>query len=207
MFRSSSLEVLPWPEVSAPVDHQTRSGRPAPSLPAHYKRLLATALRSARLLRIDTQPLAVCATWSALFRRRPQYAADRIGARRSHVPHRHLDRARATSNNGTLVLMSSMLFRRPSVVYSRSPSEPHLTHHMRLFRDAHHHDSFTAAAHGGLRPPPARATTEDLPPLPVQHRLKNSSRSTPRPSPSAFVAHRCPSRLRCVRRIALCLCC
>src|SRR6266542_1765445 len=31
----------------------------------------------------------------------------------------------------------------------------HLTHHMRLFRSAHHPDSFTEAACGGLRPPPA----------------------------------------------------
>jgi hypothetical protein len=31
----------------------------------------------------------------------------------------------------------------------------HLTHLVRRFRVAHHHDSFTAAARGGLRPPPA----------------------------------------------------
>src|SRR4051794_1602296 len=31
----------------------------------------------------------------------------------------------------------------------------HLTHPVRLFRHAHHHGSFTAAADGGLQPPPA----------------------------------------------------
>jgi hypothetical protein len=32
---------------------------------------------------------------------------------------------------------------------------PHLTHHVRLFRGAHHPGSFTGATHGGLQPPPA----------------------------------------------------
>ena len=32
---------------------------------------------------------------------------------------------------------------------------PHLPHHVRLFHDAHHHGSFTAAARGGLTPAPA----------------------------------------------------
>src|ERR1035441_9291923 len=51
----------------------------------------------------------------------------------------------------------------------------HLTHHVRLFRNAHHHGSFTAAACGGLRPPPARAVPEGLPPSPVQHRIQKNS--------------------------------
>ena len=46
----------------------------------------------------------------------------------------------------------------------------HLTHPVRLFRSAHHPGSFTAAACGGLRPPPAWAVPEGLPPSPVQHR-------------------------------------
>jgi hypothetical protein len=32
---------------------------------------------------------------------------------------------------------------------------PYLPHPVRLFHDAHHHGSFTAAAHGGLTPAPA----------------------------------------------------
>src|ERR1039457_110659 len=32
---------------------------------------------------------------------------------------------------------------------------PHLPHHVWLFHDAHHHDSFTAAARGSLTPAPA----------------------------------------------------
>ena len=32
---------------------------------------------------------------------------------------------------------------------------PHLTHHVRLFRGAHHPGSFTGATRGGLQPPPA----------------------------------------------------
>src|SRR5665648_841939 len=32
---------------------------------------------------------------------------------------------------------------------------PHLPHHVRLLRDAHHPGSFTGATHGGLQPPPA----------------------------------------------------
>jgi hypothetical protein len=48
----------------------------------------------------------------------------------------------------------------------------HLTHHVRLFRNAHDHGSFTAAACGGLRPPPAWAVPEGPPPSPVQHRIQ-----------------------------------
>ena len=33
--------------------------------------------------------------------------------------------------------------------------DPYLPHPVRLFHDAHHHGSFTAAAHGGLTPAPA----------------------------------------------------
>ena len=50
----------------------------------------------------------------------------------------------------------------------------HLTHHVRLFRSAHHHGSFTTAARGGLRPPPARAVPEGQPPSPEQHRNHQS---------------------------------
>jgi len=81
----------------------------------------------------------------------------------------------------------------------------HLTHHVRLFRNAHHHDSFTAAACGGLESPPAWAIPEGLPPSPVQHRIQRLP-STPEP-PSAFVAHghrrispRPGCRARCDRR-------
>ena len=70
----------------------------------------------------------------------------------------------------------------------------HLTHHVRLFRNAHHPGSFTDAACGGLRPPPAWAVPEGLPPSPVQHRIQ-SIPSTSEP-PSAFLAHH---RLRSVR--------
>jgi hypothetical protein len=51
--------------------------------------------------------------------------------------------------------------------------DSHLTHHVRLFRNAHHHDSFTAAACGGLEPPPAWAVLEGPPPSPVQHRIED----------------------------------
>ena len=63
----------------------------------------------------------------------------------------------------------------------------HLTHHVRVFRNAHHPGSFTDAACGGLRPPPAWAVPEGLPPSPVQHRIQRIP-STSEP-PSAFVAH------------------
>ncbi len=73
----------------------------------------------------------------------------------------------------------------------------HLTHHVRLFRNAHHPGSFTDAACGGLRPPPAWAVPEGLPPSPVQHRIQ-SIPSTSEP-PSAFLAHRHPRNARTQR--------
>ena len=48
----------------------------------------------------------------------------------------------------------------------------HLTHLVRLFRVAHHHGSFTAAAHGGLRPPPTGRSRRAIPPSPAQHRIQ-----------------------------------
>jgi hypothetical protein len=48
----------------------------------------------------------------------------------------------------------------------------YLTHLVRLFRVAHHHGSFTAAARGGLGPPPAGRSRRATPPSPAQHRIQ-----------------------------------
>src|SRR5438552_14874089 len=65
----------------------------------------------------------------------------------------------------------------------------HLTHFMRLFRHAHHHGSFTAAADGGLESLPAERIRRAIPPSPVQHRDYPVRSSTSQP-PVAFAAHR-----------------
>ena len=97
-----------------------------------------------------------------------------ITARSSHVPCQRLNRARATSvpgsrqavtgyppgssrgSNWTPVTTAvATLTTLPQwFTHVRLPG-PHLTHHVRLFRGAHHPGSFTGATHGGLRPPPA----------------------------------------------------
>ena len=65
---------------------------------------------------------------------------------------------------------------------------PYLTHLVRLFRVAHHHGSFTAAARSSLRPPPAGRSRRAQPPSPVQHRNHSVRSSTSQP-PVAFLAH------------------
>src|SRR5881392_741236 len=67
----------------------------------------------------------------------------------------------------------------------------HLTHFMRLFRHAHHHGSFTAAADGGLESLPAERIRRAIPPSPVQHRDYPVRSSTSQP-PVAFAAHSRP---------------
>src|SRR5512133_356265 len=60
------------------------------------------------------------------------------------------------SRNDTPVSASSEYVStcRQRFAFARLP-DPCLTHRMRLFRDAHHEQHLTAAAHGGLKPPPA----------------------------------------------------
>ncbi len=154
-----------------------------------------TTRRSAPLPRIGTLPLTVSAAWGSPFRRPLQHTADHIEASGSQVPHRSLNRARATSTPDTHLARNAGTrqthprattgpwFR--TVVHTLSTFHQrfthvrllgsHLTHHVRLFRNAHHHGSFTAAACGGLRPPPAWAVTEGPPPSPVQHRIQTAS--------------------------------
>ena len=93
----------------------------------------------------------------------------------SHVPHKSPDHARATSTPDTTWAVSRHLpdqsRSKPTPVSMSSNSlttrhqwfalarlrDPYLTHSSaRRFRNAHHPDSFTDAACGGLKPPPAR---------------------------------------------------
>jgi hypothetical protein len=111
-----------------------------------------------------------------------------IVARGSHVPHRRPTRARAT-------FMPDTAWPGPQAPARLIPGQDpgpgfdavrtlsalqqwftrvrlfgsHLTHHVRLFRSAHHPGSLTGAACGGFGPPPARAVPEGPPPSPVQH--------------------------------------
>ena len=100
--------------------------------------------------------------------------ASAITARGSHVSCQRLNRARATSvpgnrqgsrqvspdssrgNNWTpvTIAVATLTTFQQWFTHVRLPG-PHLTHHVRLFRGAHHPGSFTRATHGGLRPPPA----------------------------------------------------
>src|ERR1019366_7540601 len=188
------FDSLTWLLPSTSVDHQTNQDNPPPSLQPHYRTFIATTRRSAPLPRIGTLPLADSAAWGSPLRRPRQHAAGHIRARGSHVPHRSLNRDRATSAPDTHLASKQA----PARLFPGQQLDPgfddtatlstlhqwfthvrllssHLTHHVRLFRNAHHHGSFTAAACGGLRPPPARAVPEGLPPSPVQHRIQKNS--------------------------------
>jgi len=97
-----------------------------------------------------------------------------IAARGSHVPHRRLNRARATFMPDTawpgpqaparLIpgqdpgpgsdAVHTLSALQQWFTHVRLPSS-HLTHHVRLFRSAHHPGSFTGAACGGFGPLPA----------------------------------------------------
>jgi len=100
--------------------------------------------------------------------------ASAITARGSHVSCQRLNRARATSvpgnrqgskqvspgssrgNNWTPVTIAAATLTTFQQWFTRVRLPgPHLTHHVRLFRGAHHPGSFTGATHGGLQPPPA----------------------------------------------------
>ncbi len=91
------FDSLTWLLPSTSVDHQTNQDNPPPSLQPHYRTFIATTRRSAPLPRIGTLPLADSAAWGSPLRRPRQHAAGPIRARGSHVPHRSLNRARATS--------------------------------------------------------------------------------------------------------------
>ena len=100
--------------------------------------------------------------------------AGAITARGSHVSCQRPDRARATSvpgnrqgskqvspgssrgNNWTpvTIAVATLTTLQQWFTHVRLPG-PHLTHHVRLFRGAHHPGSFTGATRGGLQPPPA----------------------------------------------------
>jgi hypothetical protein len=167
---------------------------PPPSLRPHYKGLTATTRRSAPLPRIGTLPLAD-KLLGVLPLTDPGQHPDRHyrgeGFPRSapgpepssrHLcaggppgqDHRHPpDSSRGNNWTPVSVLVDTLStfhqwFTRVRLLGS------HLTHHVRLFRGAHHRGSFTTAARGGLGPPPARAVPEGLPPSPVQHRNHRS---------------------------------
>src|SRR5918912_3344007 len=91
------LDLFTWLLPATPVDHQTRSGRPAPfapprlpRLPHYYEAVHPPAAhrystpRSVRCLGVSLPPTPVNTT------------AGHIAARGSHVPPRRLNRARAT---------------------------------------------------------------------------------------------------------------
>jgi hypothetical protein len=127
------LVLLPGFAHPAPPSHAgwppSQPGQPAPFAPPALPGFPATTRRSALLPRIGTLPLAVSAARGSPSRRPRQHAASHIGARSSHVPHRRLNRARATfvpdttwpisrhppgssqGNNWTLVSMSSLRLR------------------------------------------------------------------------------------------------
>src|SRR6266567_9569221 len=90
------FDSLTWLLPGTLVDHQTNQDNPPPSLQPHYRAFTATTGRSAPLPRIGTLPLAVSAAWGSPLRRPRQHTTGHIEARGSHVPHRSLNRARAT---------------------------------------------------------------------------------------------------------------
>src|SRR5262249_50531107 len=168
------LDSLTWLLPGTLVDHQTNPDDPPPSLQPHYRAFIATTRRSVPLPRISTLPLTVSAARGSPFRRQPQHASGAITARGSHVSCQRPDRARATSvpgnrqgskqvspgssrgNNWTpvTIAVATLTTLQQWFTRVRLPG-PHLTHHVRLFRGAHHPGSFTRATHGGLQPPPA----------------------------------------------------
>jgi hypothetical protein len=186
---------------------RTRTTRPLRSSP-HYRTFIATTRRSAPLPRIGTLPLAVPAAWGSPFRRPRQHVIDHIEASGSQVPHRSLNRARATSAPDTTwpgmqaparLIPGQQLdpgfgcrryaFDVSSVVHSRSPS--------RLPPDAIT-GAFSATLTTPAHSPTQLAVVCDLPlrgrsrRAHLHHRCSTASNapsSTPEP-PSAFLAHR-----------------
>ena len=168
------LDSFTWLLPGTLVDHQTNLDDPPPSLQPRYRAFTTTTRRSVPLPCISTLPLAVPAAWGSPFRRQRQHASRAITARGSHVSCQRLDRARATSvrataravnryppgssrgNNWTpvTIAVATLTTLQQWFTHVRLPG-PHLTHHVRLFRGAHHPGSFTGATHGGLQPPPA----------------------------------------------------
>jgi hypothetical protein len=209
------FDSLTWLLPSTSVDHQTNQDNPPPSLQPHYRAFPATTRRSAPLPRIGTLPLTVSAAWGSPLRRPLQHTVDHIEASGSQVPHRSLNRARATSapdthlartcrhppgssqgNNWTLVSeCRRYAFDVSSVVYSRSPS--------RLAPDAIT-GAFSATLTTTAHSPQQLAVVCDLPlrgrsrRAHLHHRCSTASKlpsSTPEP-PSAFLAHSHPRSAR-----------
>jgi hypothetical protein len=68
--------------------------------------------------------------------------------------HRHPSDLSQNSIKALVSMSPSLTTRHQWFTHVRLPGL-HLPHHVRLFHDAHHHGSFTAAARGGLTPAPA----------------------------------------------------
>ncbi len=207
------FDSLTWLLPSTSVDHQTNPDNPPPSLQPHYRTFIASTRRSAPLPRIGTLPLAVSAAWSSPSRRPHQHAIEHIEASGSQVPHRSLNRARATSAPDTTwpgiqeparLIPGQQLdpgfgchryaFDVSSVVHSRSPS--------RLAPDAIT-DAFSATLTTPAHSPTQLAVVCDLPlrgrsrRAHLHHRCSTASKiPSSTPEPPAFLAHRHPRNAR-----------
>ncbi|MEY9997370.1 hypothetical protein ABIE67_009489 [Streptomyces sp. V4I8] len=190
------LDPFTWLLPGTPVDHQTRSEQPAPFAPPPLQELhhYYEAVRPPA-----THRYYLCPSQFQLFGvlpyRQPAFnpTGGSIMARGSHVPHwrlspssRHLHAGpppgqenrnlpdSSRGNNWTPVSATTHTLTTLQQWFTRVRLlGTHLTHLVRLFRSAHHPGSFTGATCGGLRPPPAWAVSEGLPPSPVQHHVKS----------------------------------
>src|SRR4029077_9048609 len=148
---------------------------PPPSLHPHYRGFTATTRRSAPLPRTGTLPLCrFSCLESSLTPTGLNMPIGSIAARGSHVPHRRLIRARATFMPDTAwpgpqaparLIPGQDPGPGSDAVHTLSALQQwftrvrlpgsHLTHHVRLFRSAHHPGSFAGPACGGFGPLPA----------------------------------------------------
>ena len=145
---------------------------PPPSLRPHYRDIIATTRRSARLPCTGTLPLTVSAACGSPLRPPTIHGRCQGEAfpRSTLAPEPSSCHLYAGLRQGSRQVSPWLIpgqQRDPGfeVVYAISTPHrwftfvhllgSHLTHQVRLFRNAHHHDSFTAAACGGLPPFPA----------------------------------------------------
>jgi hypothetical protein len=169
------LDPFTWLLPGTPVDHQTGPGRPAPFTPPPLPGLhrYYEAVRPPAAHRYSA-PCSFRCLETSLTPAGLNTPVGSIAARGSRVPHRRLNRTRAT-------FMPDTAWPGPQAPARLIPGQDpgpgsdaihtlsalqqwftrvrlpgsHLTHHVRLFRSAHHPGSFTGAACGGFGPLPA----------------------------------------------------